>query len=411
LNDNVYEVIPIPLHRKLLYHFSTATALVFLLFGAIYLFKGLPLLGGFEMTVGIIQLLNILYLYRGGDSNIAARILVAFTYLMSLIIYLAGGLGHTGFLWILFMPIFTMLIINHVESAKWLIAYSIAVIGLVLLHWSGYLTLPYDDVQIRQSLLVYMLFVYLTYYNERTKQAARRKLREQEQLMIQQSKMAAMGEMLEVIAHQWRQPLNISSLGISKIQMERELGTGDAENETRTLRQIAQQIDLLSNTIDDFRSFFKKDKEKQRVLLSSVINDVNTLLGGTLAHNGITCAVTHHAAISVELFANELKQVLLNIVNNAKDAIVLNHPERKEISIETFAESSQAVIRICDSGGGIDQKILERIFEPYFTTKAELQGTGIGLYLSKIIIEKHLKGTITASNDADGACFTVRLPL
>lgn len=403
--------MPENLHQKLLYHFSAATALVFILFGAIYISKDALPLGIFELLLGVAQFINLYYVYKGGDTNVAARILVASTYVMSLIIYGLGGLGNTGFLWILFMPIFTMLLLNHAESGKWLLFYSLTVIIAVMLHTVNVLSLPYTPDEIRQSLLVYALFVYLTYNNERIKKASRLRLREQEQLMIQQSKMAAMGEMLEVIAHQWRQPRNISSLGISKIQMERELGLVDDENETRTLEQIAKQIDFLSTTIDDFRSFFKKDKEKQSVFLTDVIEEVRMLMGGTLANSGISCRVQHQDAIEVEIFANELKQVLLSIINNAKDAILSSGTEMKMITIETATKASAATIRICDTGGGIDGKIIDRIFDPYFTTKIELQGTGIGLYLSKMIVEKNLKGTIRAENNERGACFIITLPL
>lgn len=193
--------------------------------------------------------------------------------------------------------------------------------------------------------------------------------------------------------------------------MERELGLVDDENETRTLEQIAKQIDFLSTTIDDFRSFFKKDKEKQSVFLTDVIEEARMLMGGTLANSGISCRVQHQDAIEVEIFANELKQVLLSIINNAKDAILSSGTEMKMITIETATKGSAAAIRICDTGGGIDNKIIDRIFDPYFTTKIELQGTGIGLYLSKMIVEKNLKGTIRAENNERGACFIITLPL
>lgn len=402
--------MPKNLHRKLLYHFSATTAALFTLFGAIYLSRASYPLGLFELLLGVGQLANIIYIYRGGNNKIAARVLVASIYIMSLIIYILGGIGNTGFLWILFMPISTTLLINPSESGKWLLFYSVTIVSIIVLHTLGHLPLPYEEIQIYQSLLVYILFVHLTYNNERLRKAAGRKLREQEELMIQHSKMAAMGEMIEVIAHQWRQPLNISSLGISKIQMERELGLIKDEDETRTLNQIAQQIELLSNTIDDFRSFFKKDKEKQRVFLNDIIDEVRSLLGSTLKHRGITCRVNHRAPIQVELYTNELKQVLLNIVNNAKDAIASTDPEEKTITIETSREGPRAVIRICDSGGGIAPQIIERIFEPYFTTKPELQGTGIGLYLSRIIIEKNMQGSIYAENSGKGACFVITLP-
>ncbi len=167
------------IHNKLFFNFSLATSIVFMVFGAIYLIRSRYTLGGFEFSLGIIQLLNIGFLYFFHKENASYRILVASVHIMSLIIFYTGGLGNTGFLWIEFIPIFTMLILDHKESYIWICSYTAVLAGAVLYHLLVRPFLVYTDLQMVQSIVVYLLFLYLTDNNEKLKGVARSKLESQ----------------------------------------------------------------------------------------------------------------------------------------------------------------------------------------------------------------------------------------
>lgn len=234
--------------------------------------------------------------------------------------------------------------------------------------------------------------------------------RTKERLMVHQAKMAAIGEMIESIAHQWRQPLNIIGIGISNLDLKHQLGTIAPGEIDRTITMVQQQIDYMSQTVDDFRNFFKSDKEVETVPLHAVIEEVASLVAPMLKSKKIALEVTVTGEGTVTTLPNELKQVLLNIINNARDAIVQHAAEKSLICLEAECDDTRARIAVTDSGGGIAPEVIDRIFEPYFTTKFESQGTGVGLYMAKTIVEKHLGGTLQVENAAKGACFTLLLP-
>lgn len=236
--------------------------------------------------------------------------------------------------------------------------------------------------------------------------------RQKEQLLIHQSRLAAMGEMIESIAHQWRQPLNIIGLAMSNIEMKRQLGVLNDTEIVNNSDIINTNLTFMSNTIDDFRNFFNLNKERITFKPAQPINDIFHLLSEQLSYAKIT--YTLHNECSEEIYGviNEFKQVILNIVNNAKDAITMHNDQTGgKIDVHLRCGKKHLFIDISDTGGGIPPEIATRIFEPYFTTKFKKQGTGIGLYMSKVIIEQHFGGSITISNNNFGAVFTIQVPL
>ena len=255
------------------------------------------------------------------------------------------------------------------------------------------------------------------------------KIRFKDQLLFQQSKMASMGEMIGNIAHQWRQPLgSINSVLIGlKLKLAFDKYDLSKEEERQNciahfdekLDNIENYTNLLSNTIDDFRNFFKPNKEKTTFNISELIQTSLNLLSANFENSEIHI-VTDIQDIQLHSLENELMQVIINILNNAKDALATQTTcPSKFLMISTRLIDETLSIRIQDSAGGIPKEIIEKIFEPYFTTKHQSHGTGIGLYMSKEIVEKHLYGKLETANvdfthdgeHCHGAQFIITLPL
>ncbi len=243
------------------------------------------------------------------------------------------------------------------------------------------------------------------------------RLKEHEQLLIQQSKLASMGEMIANIAHQWRQPLSIISTSATGIKIQKEMGVLDDDSEIKSLDCINENAQYLSNTIEDFRDFFKKSKIKSFINLDKLLEKTLKLILTRLKNKEITI-VKNNLDIEFETYEREMIQVFINIINNSIDALE-NKDYDKFIFFETQKFEDKIIIKIKDNAGGIEENILDRIFEPYFTTKESKQGTGIGLYMCNEIIVKHLHGKILVSNESFeyknqkyiGSLFVIELPI
>lgn len=243
-------------------------------------------------------------------------------------------------------------------------------------------------------------------------------LKEKERLIFQQSKMASMGEMLENIAHQWRQPLSVISTAATGTKMEKEFGISNEKTEIERLTLINDSAQYLSQTIDDFRDFFKPNKEKEEFFISEVIDIALNIVQSKFKNRNIQIKLEVDE-VKIKEFKSELVQVVINILNNARDILEEREIDERFISIKVTKNDKNAIITIQDSGGGIPEDILDKLFEPYFTTKNKTQGTGIGLYMSEEIINKHMNGTISALNKKyeidgktfNGAMFRVSIPL
>ncbi len=218
-----------------------------------------------------------------------------------------------------------------------------------------------------------------------------------DEMLNHQSKLAAMGEMIGNIAHQWRQPLSTISTAASGIKMQDEMGILEKNIMYYSLDTIVHNTKILSQTIEDFRNFFKKDKEKVHFNIENTLKRVFTLISSSLKNKNIHIIKNIDACIIYGL-ENELTQALLNIFTNAKDALQESKYENKFIFIDIHYDKKQIYIKIKDNAGGIKENILDKIFEPYFTTKFKSQGTGIGLYMTRTIIVNHMKGQINAKN-------------
>jgi len=232
---------------------------------------------------------------------------------------------------------------------------------------------------------------------------------EEHELLKQQAKMAAMGEMIGNIAHQWRQPLNILSalnLGLCLKHKRDKLTLEEIQKFKKKSNTIIQGM---SATIDDFTNFFKPNKIQENFKIDDAVNSALKFVSDSYIENNIEVFYTANPTIEINSYKNELIQVLLNIFNNSKDAVIEKGIKKAQLTIRIFDSTENIVIEIQDNAGGIDFNIIHRIFEPYFTTKFKSQGTGIGLYMSKMIIEKSMKGSLSSENRDDGLLSIIKI--
>ncbi len=240
------------------------------------------------------------------------------------------------------------------------------------------------------------------------------KQQNQERMMIHQSRQAAMGEMLESIAHQWRQPLNIIGLATANLEMEHDLGIENDKSFHEKIEIISLNINYMSDTIDDFRNFLNPNRKMNSFDPNKSIKDVLTIHEAQLKNYKIRTDQKTDKEILFYGVENEFKQVMMILINNSKDAIKARIEKKiihnGNINIILKKDLDKGIIELCDNGGGVKDEIVDSIFDPYFSTKFNAQGTGIGLYIAKNIIESRMQGTISVQNTESGCCFTITLP-
>ena len=245
------------------------------------------------------------------------------------------------------------------------------------------------------------------------------KNRLKDQQLVQQSRMAQMGEMISMIAHQWRQPLGAIAASSIDLKMKIAFASFDLDKKEsqeacttyfdKQLTSIEEYVQGLTTTIDDFRNFYKPNKERKTISINEPIKKSLSIMAASAASNGVEITTEYESQKTLALFDSELMQVFLNILKNAQD----NFKEKKildaKITIKTEDTAEGVKVEICDNGGGIPEDIKTKIFDPYFSTKDEKNGTGLGLYMSKAIIEEHHNGELSIENREGCACFIMTL--
>jgi signal transduction histidine kinase len=283
--------------------------------------------------------------------------------------------------------------------------------------------------------IIFLLMIYyqrkLKYFNKTLEQRVKQKTKElqetnellehkvqikaqelikKDEILTSQSKQAVMGEMISMIAHQWRQPLNTITLQISNLQLKYMMGAEIPKEEIiKTLEDISSSIVYLSDTIDDFKTYFQPDKAPESIQLELLLQKAMKFILPRLKSNQIQLQKECDTSINVVVYANELIQVLLNILNNAIDAYENKNIDNKTIKVTCKLKGSNVQIDITDEAGGIRDEYLSKLFEPYFSTKGK-NGTGLGLYMSKMIIEKQFGGTIEVKTSKSGTTFSIVIP-
>jgi len=248
-------------------------------------------------------------------------------------------------------------------------------------------------------------------------QSAIEENQKKEKILLQQTRLAQMGEMISMIAHQWRQPIGaINSAVIAtnlKIESSKFKNLNPKQNEElleyilEKNKNISNYIQFLSTTVDDFRNFFQPNKQKELTKISELIDNTLLIIEESIKTKNIALNKKYITDFTIELYKNEMIQVILNMLKNSEDQLLENHIQDPIITIEIKNIDNSCQINIYDNGGGIPEDIIENIFDPYFSTKDEKNGTGLGLYMSKVIVEDHNQGTLTVHNTKDGACFTI----
>lgn len=236
-----------------------------------------------------------------------------------------------------------------------------------------------------------------------------KKLAQQEKLLLIQTRNSQMGEMLNMIAHQWRQPLSAISSIMNNMHIKLVMKEYNEEFLIAQSSQVENLLQHLSKTISDFRRFFLPDKHKTSFLIQTTIDKSLEIVQPSIDLSKIDIFVNNTSSKEIISFENELQQVLLNVLKNAHDALIQNDVKNPQININCFDQDNKVNIQVSDNAGGINPSVIENIFDPYFTTKDNTNGTGLGLYMSKVIIEEHCKGSITAKNSDEGAIFQIEL--
>jgi len=239
-----------------------------------------------------------------------------------------------------------------------------------------------------------------------------KKLQEQQEILIEQSKAAAMGEMISMIAHQWRQPLQAVSILSHKLPLSK-MSDGQISDELlkQVVTDISKQLDYMSKTIDDFRDFFIPHKDKEKISIEELIDRTLEFTSFMFKNDNIKVRIKQSEDIRFKLYVNEIIQVLINLLKNARDVLLENEKNNRILNISYYTKEKNAIIEVEDNAGGISEKIIKKIFDPYFSTKDEKNGTGLGLYMCKTIVEKHCHGKLSVKNSELGAVFTIELPM
>ena len=234
-------------------------------------------------------------------------------------------------------------------------------------------------------------------------------LRRKDVAIIQQNRMAAMGEMLGNIAHQWRQPLNTIALIVQSVQLEYDSGTLTSEEMHKDIHEVIEVLQYMSRTIDDFRNFFQEDKIKRDFSISTAVTNSMELVSASLKDHNVLVEIEADDEVTATGYQNEYAQVLLNIISNSRDACLERCVVNPSILIRIARENGRSVLYVRDNCGGIPDDVLPKIFDPYFTTRGPDKGTGIGLYMSRTIIEQNMGGRLTARNVDGGAEFRIEV--
>lgn len=397
------------------------------------------------MALEIISLISIYVswyiLTRKKDISLSSSILLATIFLLTILFFFDQKDHDYALAQAVMFPVLCIYLKGFKAGTLYSIFYILIVLALAFSGIDNWEAVPFTVTSFTNLTFTFIVVILVIYYYEFSRseafdiiETANKELKDykenlevkvenaleekryQEAILVQQSKMAAMGEMIASITHQWKQPLSIVASIANAAKMKGNLNLKHELPDIEPYENILTQVAYMDQTISDFSNFFKPKEKQEFFPLKRSIDDVLKILHPQLTKHQIKIECSQELGkLVLEGYRSEFSQVLLNVLSNAKDAILENIQAGKlkkdagEISINAFFEDNRVNLEICDNGGGIDNDIMPNIFTPYFTTKGKELGTGIGLYMSKMIMDSHMKGDIMAKNIEKGACITLRL--
>lgn len=350
--------------------------------------------------------------------NILSAIFIALLFFLAIKIWLLGKIKTRSYLiaLIIYMPAMGLMVltfnalIDNTDFSRYTFLFGalVEIIFFSFILASRFHTAQYDKIHFQKELLAEKEKNQERLEHEIKKQ--HQEIKEKNAILFNQSKYAAMGEMISTIAHQWRQPLNNLALINQDIYIKYKLGQYDEKSFEHSHHQFNEHLQYMSKTIDDFRNYYKNDKVKQAEDIGEIAELALHLSDVFLNYAKIKSELIVTTKEKVCLVKNELLHVLMNLIKNSHDAIIERNISSGKITISIKKISESIYIQVCDNAGGVSGEIAERIFEPYFSTKSD-NGTGLGLYMAKSIIEDQYKGSLIFHNSEIGACFTIIIPL
>lgn len=252
-----------------------------------------------------------------------------------------------------------------------------------------------------------VLFILMTFFVVHHYEKERH---EEHEMYIQQARMASMGEMIGNVAHQWRQPLNALGLILQKMGLMHTRGKLDSTMMKKSVNKSMELIQGMSDTIDDFRDFFSPRKSKEHFLVHDAVDKAYSIVEPIFISSSVQYRLeSDNTEVRIYGYKNELSQVIVNFMNNAYDALMEKGVDSPKVTINIKTSDDHIYIELSDNAGGVPDDVLPKIFNPYFSTKSERNGTGLGLYMSKMIVEEHMHGKLYVVNTSEGACFTIKL--
>ncbi len=351
---------------------------------------------------------------------VSFAVTLQFTFLFLYLIYVSepSELKH---IWIFTYPI----ILLYFQEDKIAIVWVMFMVTMLLIApLQPFVKVSYSMFQVSYlSFVLGIISVIIYFYKQKMDEAkamierqqimlARKvkELTQKDKMLTVQSKQAVMGEMISMIAHQWRQPLSTVTLNISNLQVKKLLGEDIQEEELdKALENISDTVVYLSETIDDFQTYFRPDKELSAVDINELIEKAISFVKPRLRKTEVEIKFFQQQRLIVNTYANEVVQVLLNIINNAIDELIERKIKYPQVTINVFNREKEVAISIADNAGGIPLENLETIFEPYFSTKGK-NGTGLGLYMSQMIMQKQFHTNIDVRSSNYGSIFTIVVP-
>lgn len=376
--------------------------------------------------VNIILLLSVFFYFRlNRNIEHASNVILLVLFITHITAMFQGGIANTGFFWFFYFPLFAIMLKGHKTGLYWIITLLLSILAMYIYQANYPIELPYDPILLIILIISLSIESIIALFVESVRMKYDKELQEfnadlankvafevekntkKDQLLRQQSKMAAMGEMTNYIAHQWKQPLSTISAIVQSLSVQEELGKLEHEALKSDLEKINKQVSHMSQTMIDFNNFTKPDQPKENFNVSAVIQEAINIISPLLSSKNIMIN-TELSNIEATFFGqrNLLVHVLLNLINNAKDALISQSIKDPKIVISLDEDAAE--IKISDNGNGVDPSIASSIFEAYFSTKGEESG-GVGLHMCRRIIEDGFHGSLELQNSEQGANFIINL--